>query len=143
MKLLSSFDYFKEYYDLGTNEFCFFESLQKNVGTYKIIEGIMTALLVENNKLYFLYGDNKFLMTDSHKVLLKEKSKVEKEFILFNGNNELIRFLYSLPDPQLNASPFEYIDEEDFKWGDFVEKVINDSERKRNFIIVKSQNSNG
>lgn len=135
MRLLGNFDTFNEYYNIDTNKFCSFINLQKTIGIYKIIEGVMTGLLVEDNNLYFLYGKEKFLVTESHKVLLEGKSNVENKFSLIDGNDVLVRFLYSTPDPKLNVSPFEYIDEEDFKWGDFIGKIINDRKRKRNFVM--------
>jgi hypothetical protein len=134
MKLLSNFDVFKEYYDLDTKQFCSFESAQKNVGTYKIIGNIMIGLLVEDKELYFLYGNDKFLITESYRVLIKERSKLENEFTLLNGNDVIVRFLYPLPDPKLNISPFEYIDEDDFKWGDFIEKIVNNPERRKRYM---------
>ncbi|MNL72093.1 hypothetical protein D3C87_1973470 [compost metagenome] len=61
-------------------------------------------------------------------------SKHEGACNLINGNDICVRFTYPLPDLRVNVSPFEYIDEEDFNWGEFIAKVINDQERKRNFI---------
>lgn len=141
MRLLKNFDLFKEYYNIDTKQFCPFENLQKTVGIYKIIKSIMTGLLIEDSNLYFLYGEEKFLITESHRVLLRVKSNVENEFSLIDGNDVLVRFLYSTPDSKLNVSPFEYIDEDDFKWGDFIAKIINDGERKRNFVMNLMENS--
>jgi hypothetical protein len=134
MKLLGSFDIFKEYYNIDEKRFCFFKTLQKTVGIYKIIENKLTGLLVEDNNLYFLYGEDKFLITDSHKVFLKVISKVENEFNLMNGDEVLVKFPYSLPNSELNVSPFEYIDEDDFNWGEFIAKIINDKKRQENFV---------
>lgn len=132
--LLRNFDFATKYFDYKSKTELEESSSPKINGWYKFINGLLSALLVIDNSLYFLYGENKFLITDSCEVLLKEKSKLENEFVLVNGNNELVRFLYSLPDPKLNVSPFEYIDENDFKWGNFIAKIINDEERKRNFV---------
>ncbi len=139
MKLLKNFDVFKEYFNLDTKEFCSFEQLQKTVGIYKTLDGIMTGLLVEDTNLYFLYGEEKFLITDSYKVLLKKISKAESEIALSVGNEELVKFLYPIPNLELNVTPFEYIDEEDFKWGEFIEKIVNDKERRRNFVAKLSE----
>lgn len=140
MKLLGNFDVFKEYYNIETKRFYSFDTLQKTVGIYKIIKGKMTGLLVKDDNLYFLFGEEKFLITDSHKGLLKEKSNAEKEFNLIYRNEVVVRFSYPLPDPKLNVSPFEYIDEEDFKWGDFIANIINNQERKKNFIANLMEN---
>lgn len=133
--LLRNFDFSTKYFDYKSKTELEESSSPKINGWYKFINGLLSALLVMDNSLYFLYGENKFLISDSCEVLLKEKSKTENEFVLVNKNNELIRFLYTLPDPKLNVSPFEYIDEDDFKWGDFIAKIINDKEQQRNFII--------
>jgi len=137
MKLLGNFDLFNEYYDIDAKKFYSFETLKKTVGVYKIIGSKMTGLLVENGELFLFNGDDKYLITESNKVLIKEKNKKVNEFILFKGNKELVRFFYPLPDSKLlNISPFEYIDEEDFKWGDFIGNIINNSNRKRNFLEI-------
>ncbi len=94
----------------------------------------MTGLLVEDGCLYFLFGEEKFLITESHQVLLEVKSNVENKFSLIKGNDVLVEFLYSKPSTKLNVSPIEYIDEDDFKWGDFIARIINDESRKRNFV---------
>ena len=133
--LLRNFDFATKYFDYKSKIELEESSSQQINGWYKFVNGLLSALLVIDNSLYVLYGEDKFLITDSCKVLLKEKSSIEKEFILVNGNNEFIRFLYSLPDPKLNVSPFEYLDEDDFKWGDFIAKIINDKERQRNFVM--------
>jgi len=132
--LLRNFDFATKYFDYKSKTELEESSSPKINGWYKFINGLLSALLVIDSSLYFLYGEDKFLITDSCEVLLKEKSKLENEFVLVNGNNELVRFLYSLPDSKLNVSPFEYIDENDFKWSDFIAKIINDEERKRNFV---------
>ena len=134
--LLRNFDFATKYFDYESKTEFEENSSPKINGWYKFINGLLSALLVTDNNLYFLYGEDKFLITDSCGVLLKEKSKKENEFVLVNGNNELVRFSYSLPDPKLNASPFEYIDEDDFKWEGFIAKIINDKERRqRNFVM--------
>lgn len=133
--LLRNFDFATKYFDYKSKtELEESSSLQIN-GWYKFINGLFSALLVIDHSLYFLYGEDKFLITDSYRVLLKEKSKLENEFVLVNGNNELVRFLYPLPDPDLFVSPFEYIDEDCLDWGVLVANIINDKERQRNFVM--------
>lgn len=78
-----------------------------------------------------MYGKEKFLITKSHKVFLKKKSNVLNEFSLVDQNKVLVKFLYSIPDSKLNVSPFKYIDEDNFKWADFLSNIINDEERKK------------
>lgn len=133
MILLRNFDFANKYFDYESKTEGENTSNPKICGWYKYINGLLSGLLVLDNNLYFVYEHNKFLITDNSKVLLQDYSQFEKEFTLVDGENKLVVFLYSLPDSKLNVSPFEYIDDEDFKWGDFIEKVINDPERKKNF----------
>lgn len=133
--LLRNFDFAAKYFDYKSKTEFVEGSSPKINGWYKFIDGLLSALLVMDNSLYFLYGEDKFLISNSCEVLLIEKSRMENEFILFDSNIELVRFLYVLPDPKLNVSPFEYIDGDDSKWGDFIAKIINDKERQRNFIM--------
>lgn len=134
MQLLKNFDKFIEYYDMESKKYHFYDSLQKTVGSYKIIGNVINAILVQDYNLFFVYGEQKIEITNSHKVLINKKSNLENEFCLMDENDVLVRFLYSIPDSQLNVSPFEYLDEDDFNWGNFVEKIINDEEKKINFV---------
>lgn len=132
--LLRNFDFATKYFDYNSKIELKENYNSKINGWYKFINGILSALLVIDDKLYFIYEEDEFLITNSYSVLLKKNSNMQNEFILVNGNNEILRFLYSLPDSKLNISPFEYIDEDDFKWGDFIAKIINDENRQKNFI---------
>jgi predicted PolB exonuclease-like 3'-5' exonuclease len=133
--LLRNFDFAVKYFDYKSKTELEETSNPKTYGWYKFIDGLLSALLVTDNNLYFLYGEDKILIKESYRVLLKEKSNKESEFSLVNGKNVLVKFLYHLPDPKLNVAPFEYIDEDDFKWGEFIAKIINDKERQRNFVM--------
>jgi len=133
--LLRNFDFATKYFDYESKT-----ELEKTPhspikGWYKFINELLTGLLVTNNKLYFLYGDDKILINESHRVLLKGSTTTKTEFSLFYGNDIILKFLCPLPDLKINVSPFEYIDEEDFNWGAFIAKIINDGERKRNFVM--------
>lgn len=134
MILLRNFDFATKYLDYKSKIEINETSNPKISGWYKFANGLLSALLVLDNNLYFLYGEDRFLIMDSHRVLLKRISMFENECTLINGNDVLVRFLYSLSDSQQNISPFEYIDEEDFKWGEFIAKIINDHKRKRDFV---------
>ena len=133
--LLRNFDFAIKYFDYQSKVEHEETSNPKINGWYKYINGVLSALLVIDKNLYFLYGEDRFLIVESNKVLLQEKTKDENNFFLFDGNNELVKFSYSLVDLQINISPFEYIDEDDFKWGSFIEKIINDKERQSNFVM--------
>lgn len=133
MILLRNFDIAKQYFNYESKTEIEDGANPKIRGWYKYIDGLLTALFAADNNLYFLYHNDRFLITDHHKVLLSEHSQFDKKFSLLDNGEEVVRFLYPLPDPELSVSPFEYIDEEDFMWGEFIEKVINNSERKRSF----------
>lgn len=111
-------------------------SNQQIIGWYTFVEGMLSALLVMDNSLYFLHGSDKFLITDTHKILLQETSKGEYECILINGDDVLVRFPYPGQDLKFYVSPFEYIEPEDFIWAEFLARTINDLERKRNFVAI-------
>ncbi len=132
--LLRNFDFAIKYFDFKSKKEIDDTSNPKISGWYKFISGKLSALLVIEYKLYFLYGEDKFLILDSHKVLLEETSKIENEFSLMKENEVLVKFYVSSPDSKLFVSPFEYLDKEDFKWGNFIAKIINDPERKAGFI---------
>lgn len=134
MTLLKNFDLATKYFEYISGTEIDEASDPKISGWYKFVNGMLSALLVLDNNLYFLYGEDEFLIKDTHAVVLKQISKFEGECNLINGNEIVVRFIYPLPDLKLNVSPFEYIDEEDFNWVEFTAKVINDQERKRNFI---------
>lgn len=133
--LLRNFDFATKYFDYKSKTELEENSNPPINGWYKFVNGILSALLVTDNNLYFLYGEEKFLIPESHRALLQWKSNVENEFSLINGNDVIVKFSYSLSAPKLNVPPFEYIDDEDFKWGDFIAKIINDRERKKNFVM--------
>jgi hypothetical protein len=138
MRLIKNIDQFKGYYNIDTKQFCSFENHQKTIGIYKIIKSILTGLLVEDGLLYFLFGEEKFLITESHQVLIEVKSNTENKFSLINENDVLVEFLYLKPSTEFYCSPFEYIDEDD--WGDFIANFINDKDQQRNYIMNKMKN---
>ncbi|MFC1223737.1 hypothetical protein ACFE6N_08000 [Pedobacter sp. BG31] len=132
--MLRNFDYAIKYFDYKSKTEIEDISNPLINGWYKFVNGVFSALLVVDNNLYFLFGKEKFLITEYHRVLLKKHSNVESKFSLIDGNGVQVKFLYSVPNTKLNVSPFEYIDQDDFKWGDFIAKIINDGVRKRNFV---------
>jgi hypothetical protein len=133
--LLRNFDYATKYFDYISKTELENNSNPPINGWYKFINESLSALLVMDHNLYFLYGEETFLITETYRVSLKEKSNIKNQFELIDGNKVLVRFSYPIPDYKLNISPFEYIDEGDFKWGDFIAKIVNNRERKRNFVM--------
>lgn len=134
MILLRNFDYATKYFDYKSKNEINNISNPKMWGWYKFINGFLSAILILENQLYFVYSDDKFLITDTHKVLLKDTNEVNGEFILMDKNSELVKFLYPLPKEEPAISPFEYIDKEDFKWGNFIRSIVNNLEKRKNFV---------
>lgn len=104
-------------------------------GWYKFVDELLSGVMVIDYKLYFLYGTDKFLITDKHRVELKRISEFESEFALIESNRIWANFTYDLPESYIYPQPFDYIDEDDFLWGEFLQKIINNEERKKNFIL--------
>lgn len=132
--LLRNFDFAIKYFDYKSKTEFEDISNSKINGWYKFVNGLISGLFVIDNNLFFLYGKDKILIIDSHRVLLKKSNKIRSEFNLINDNDVLVKFQLNQLDCDYNISPFEYIDEEDFKWHEFISRIINDSERKKNFI---------
>jgi len=135
MILLRNFDFAIKYFDFKSKTEIEDTSSPRIKGWYKFVNGQITGLLVNNNNLYFLFGKNQFLIEKPHRILLKEKVESECEFILVSGNEVIVRFLFLVPNEIQQTAPFEYIDEDDFKWGNFIAKIINDEERKKTFVM--------
>jgi len=139
--LLRNFDFATKYFDYKSKTELEDTSNPPINGWYRIINGLLSALFVVDNNLYFFYGENKISIMESHRVLLKGSSKAESEFSLVDGSDVLVKFLYLLPNSKFNVAPFEYIDEDDFKWGEFIAKIINDKERQKNFVTNLMESS--
>lgn len=131
--LLRNFDFAKKYFDYNSKYELEDVTNPSINGWYKYINGKLSALLVKDYKLYFLYIDNMILITKSHQVLLKDSDENVREFILVNDNKILVKFLYTSSSFSINISPFEYLDEDD-NWGEFIARIINDKERQKNFV---------
>lgn len=137
MILLRNFDYANKYFDYVTKVEMENNKVDKINGWYKFINGILVALLVLDNKLYYLYDSDKYLLTNNFKVVLEKNDLLNKcVFNIFDNQKKLISYSYNLPDQTINITPFEYIDDEDFKWEEFVEKIINNDSRRNDFIVA-------
>lgn len=105
-------------------------------GLYKLINNELSALFVSDYKLYFILGDEIKPVDDTFNVKIVNGSNGTKKLVkIFNDEVLVFQFSYAPPSTELlNIAPFEYIDEEDFNWGMFIENVINNKNRKRSFI---------
>ena len=103
-------------------------------GWYKIINDRISALFVRDSQLYFKYGSLEKLINGDLHVVINKKSINEAEFSLCDEDNVLVNFLYDVPNSIVITSPFEYLNDDDFQWGIFIMNIINDKERRGNFI---------
>lgn len=133
--LLRNFDIAVKYFDYISNYEVENHSTPKICGWYKFIDGQISALLVNENKLYFRYGVNTYLISRSHKVTINKINNNESKFSLVDGNRVIAMFNYLNPVPFLNLPPFDFINQADQDWGMFLEKILNNEERKRNFVL--------
>lgn len=134
MELLKNFDSANEYLDLDSNKIIKCLSEVKINGWYKIIDNAPSALLVSANRLYFIWDSNKHLVTDSTYIKIDKSKILNNNLKLYEIETLIFQFNYDADENYSNLSPFEYIDDEDFDWGLFVSNIINDTERKNNFI---------
>lgn len=132
--MLRNFDYAIKYFDFRFKAEMEITSNPAINGWYKFINGVLSALFVQDSRIYFLFGDNKFLITGFHRVLVELATNAENKFCLSDGDDVLVEFIYSKPTNNFNYSPFEYIDEVDNDWGFFIARIVNDEARKGNFI---------
>lgn len=133
--ILMNYDFANKYLDLELKkEFRDTSSLKKS-GFYTMELNKFSAILYKEDNLYFLYGDEEFLITDQVKVLITETSSTENEFCLVNGNEVLVNFLYLPPDPKFKETPFYHLKDEDLDWGLFLMNRINNKEKKSKCIL--------
>ncbi|MGJ1404198.1 hypothetical protein ACR79N_00690 [Sphingobacterium siyangense] len=132
--LLRNFDVAKKYFDYNRNKEFEDTSNPQIKGWYKYINNVLSALFVKDNQLYFIYGNDTVMISNSHHVLLKTRDNNSYEFTLLDGFEILTQFYYQLPNFSFNFAPFEYLDDEDNSWEEYVAKVINDKQRQVNFV---------
>ncbi|MCW5921687.1 MAG: hypothetical protein KIS77_05040 [Saprospiraceae bacterium] len=135
MELLKNFDSANKYLDLDSNKIMEYSSQVKINGWYKLIDNIPSALLVTANRLYFIWNNKKKLITNNTYIKIDDLKDLNKKTLkLYEPAMLIFQFDYNVDDNYSNVTPFEYIDDEDFDWGLFVSNIINDTERKNNFI---------
>ena len=134
--ILRNFDFASKYLDYELMRE-FENSLGPSInGWYKFLENQLTALIVKDNNIFFLYGNKEILITKSHRALIEKVNIDESTFFLLNRDNILIKFNYKHPDLKFKyPPPFDYIDPKDFNWGEFIANIINNEEKKKNYIF--------
>ena len=141
MILLRNFDDVSMYFNLELKINIQNSSISSVNGIYKLIDNELSALLVLDYKLYFVLEDEIKLIDDTFSVNVENSDYDNNKIVKFFSNEILVfQFSYAPPNEFLNTSPFEYIEEEDFNWGMFIENIINNKHRKLTFIrnLMKS-----
>jgi len=132
---LKNFDLANKYFDFERKVESVDDGDDKINGWYKFINGKLVALFVLDHKLYYLYNSDKYLLTKSCKVVVEMNKSTNKGiFNIFDDQNKILSYSYDLPNDIIYPAPFDYIDYEEFKWEEFVEKIINNDDRRDNFI---------
>lgn len=134
MKLLRNFDEFIKYYDIDADKHLTFKSFQKTIGTYKIMEGIVVGVFVNDEDLYFLYGNKKIRVPDSYRLIVRNMTNKKVELVLTDGSNEILKITYNAPEPFHYDKPFDYLNDD--KWENYMTDIINDKVKKSDFIEI-------
>ncbi len=136
MTLLRNFDKGNEYLDIVQ-----MRSSTKNYdsnmsGWYKLINGDVSGIVIENSNLYILWKNTKYLIDDSSKVIIEDcaLNSKSKKFSFFQSGNLIYSFQYKAENYSLDSSPFEYIDYENYDWGCFLSNIINNKSRRSQII---------
>ena len=135
MKLLQNFELHNILIDLKSGEeFKNLEPVTNIYGWYRQIEGVLTALYVERNELYFLCGTTKFQMGDNCKVELIQLAENTKELLIYHKEDLIVRFSFPFA-PKFNyPAPFDDLNDLEQDWGLFIQEIINNPVRRRSMI---------
>lgn len=135
MKLLRNFELHNILFDLESGEeFKNLEPVINIYGWYRQIEGVLTALYVEKNELYFLFGTTKFQVGDDCKVDLKQLTENTMELLIYHKEDLIVRFSLPFIPKFTYPAPFDYLNELEQDWGLFIQEIINNPVRRRNMI---------
>jgi len=135
MKLLRNFELHDILFDLESGkEFKNLEPVTNIYGWYRQIEDVLTALYVEKNELYFLFGTTTFHVGDHCKVDLIQLTENTMELLIYHKEDLIVRFSFPFA-PKFNyPSPFGYLNDLEQDWGLFIQEIINNPLRRRNMI---------
>lgn len=135
MKLLRNFELHDILFDLESGkEFKNLEPVTNIYGWYRQIEDVLTALYVERNELYFLFGTTKFQVGEDCKVELIQLVENTKELLIYHKEDLTVRFSFPFA-PKLNyPAPFDYLNDLEQDWGLFIQEIFNNPVRRRNMI---------
>jgi hypothetical protein len=137
MKLLTNIDLANEYFD--TEEHSFFVDVpgRKSVGFYKNCNQVISAIFADNGGLFIRVSDKMYEITeDCAAELTKCNNLGWRFFSLFREKALVMQFTYLTEYNYSHIPPFEFLDDEEFDWGEFLKNVVNSEERKKIFIEV-------
>ncbi|MGB3108107.1 hypothetical protein [Sphingobacterium siyangense] len=135
MKLLRNFELHDILFDLESGEeFKNLEPATNIYGWYRQIEDVLTALYVEKNELYFLFGTTKFHVGDHCKVNLIPLAENTMELLIYHKEDLIVRFSFPFAPKSNYPAPFDHLNDLEQDWGLFIQEVINNPVRSRNMI---------
>lgn len=135
MKLLRNFELHHLLFDLESGkEFRHLKRVTNIYGWYRQIEGVLTALYVEKNELYFLFGTTTFRVGDNNKVDLIQLAENRMELLIYHKENLIVRFSFPLIAKFNYPAPFDYLNDLEQDWGLFIQEIFNNPVRRRNMI---------
>lgn len=134
MTLLKSFDAYNLYFDVDSKSIIESVSVVRYFGWYKVVNDLLTGLLVKSRKLYFLYGTSEILVSDQFHSEIKHNDESNSTLELYEGSELICKLTYQTDNFLHGIAPFEYIDEEDFDWGLYISNTINNPETRSNLI---------
>ncbi|WP_286776746.1 MULTISPECIES: hypothetical protein [Sphingobacterium] len=135
MKLLRNFELHDILFDLESGEeFKNLEPVTNIYGWYRQIEDVLTALYVEKNELYLLFGTTTFHVGDHCKVNLIPLAENTMELLIYHKEDLIVRFSFPFA-PKFNyPAPFDDLNDLEQDWGLFIQEIINNPLRRRNMI---------
>lgn len=135
MKLLRNFELYDILFDLESGEeFKNLEPVTNIYGWYRQIEDVLTALYVEKNELFFLFGITTFQVGDQCKVDLIQLAEDTMELLIYHKEDLIVRFSFPFA-PKFNyPAPFDYLNDMEQGWGLFIQEIINNPVQRRNLI---------
>mgnify|MGYP006357738991 FL=1 len=141
MCLLKSFEKGNEYKDIISNTIYILSFNENSVGWFKYIKGVLSAVYVQENSLFFKFGNYCVNVFDIIECSVTYIDDNYSSFTLYDVNRLKINFCYKHNKELYAIEPFDYIDEEDYDWGIFLCNIINDKERTMNIIqnIIKTR----
>jgi hypothetical protein len=135
MKLLRNFENACLYFNIESSIVLNITNEPNIIGWYKVIDNSKCGILVENHNLYLFFDDIKILIAPNFiaKITNSEKPNY-KFFTLFDHEKEILKFEYDFKVENIDDPITSFMSQNDFDWGVFIVSILNDPEKKKNFI---------